>query len=126
MGDGQGLNERHEKVGEHSEASEGDRRILAELVALGSDLSKERHSIHYFAFGDQDDALAAGRELRKMGFRVEFGRELKARPESRRWPVLADRTEVIDEEVIGALRVSLTRLAKRFGGEYDGWEAQAG
>jgi Regulator of ribonuclease activity B len=70
--------------------------------------------------------MAAGRELKTLGFRVEFGRGLKAQPESRRWPVLADRTEVINEEVIIALRGPLTRLAKRFGGEYDGWEAQVG
>jgi hypothetical protein len=43
--------EGYEKVGEYSEASEGDRKILAELVAMGSDLSKARHSIHYFTLG---------------------------------------------------------------------------
>jgi regulator of RNase E activity RraB len=116
--------EGYEKLGEYSEASEGDRKILAELVARGSDLSKPRHTIHYFYFDSEEDARAAGRNLREIGFDVSVGVELRPEYAAKPWPVLADRTEVINEGVIAALRGPLTSIAKRRGGDYDGWEAQ--
>jgi hypothetical protein len=55
---------------------------------------------------------------------MQVGEMLEAELPSRRWPVTADRTEIINEGVIRALRDPFVDIAERHGGEYDGWEAQ--
>lgn len=39
--------------------------------------------------------------------------------------MIAERTEVINERVISALRWPFQEIAEKYGGEYDGWEAAA-
>jgi|ERR1700734_1623653 len=116
--------EGYEQLDSYTDEDEADRKILRQLVEMGSDLSKERHSIHYFYFESKVGAQAAGLELEKMNFEVQVGEMLEEEPSSRRWPVTADRTEVINEAVIRALRDPFVEIAKSHGGEYDGWEAQ--
>jgi len=105
---------------------EADRKVLAQLVEQGSDLSKPRHSIHYFYFEDEASARAAAGELERMDFGVSIGEKLDEDREPQLWPVTAERRDVINRDVIAALRGPLAEIAERHGGEYDGWEAQAG
>ena len=115
----------YEQTGSYTDSDEGDRKVLSQLIEAGSDLSRARHSIHYFYFGSQAAAEAAGDDLLVLNFDVQIGEPLPDEPSSRRWAVMADRTEIVNESVIRALRPPLTEIAERHGGEYDGWEAQA-
>jgi regulator of RNase E activity RraB len=120
------MREGYEPIDEYLGTEEGDRKILARLVEMGSDLGKPRHSIHYFYFESEDSARVAAQELGQMGFAVGIGERLDEDRDPQRWPVTADRIEVINQEVIAALRAPLTEIAVRNRGEYDGWEAQVG
>ena len=51
-----------------------------------------------------------------MDFEVRIGEYLESEPEERRWPVLAERTEVINAEVVRAWRGPLNQVAQRNGG----------
>jgi hypothetical protein len=117
--------EGYEQTGSYTDEDDADRQVLNQLIQLGSDLRKERHSIHYFYFETEAGADEARKELARMQFEARAGAQLESEPTSRRWPVIAERTEVIDEKVIRILRKPLTEIAKRHGGEYDGWEAAA-
>src|ERR1700733_13880283 len=96
--------EGYEATDSFSNDDEADLKVLDQLVGMGSDLNKERHSIHYLYFASEADALAAAKELEAMNFHVEVGEFLPEEPLSRSWPVSADRTEVINMAVVKALR----------------------
>lgn len=113
----------YEQTDSFTDANEADRKVLRQLVEMGCDLENPRHSIHYFYFDSELGSLAAADELVAMAFNVQVGEQVATEPASRRWPVTGDRTEVINEGVIFALREPLTAIAGRHGGEYDGWEA---
>jgi regulator of RNase E activity RraB len=68
----------------------------------------------------------AADELGKMGFGVNVGEKLDEDCDPQQWPVTAERRDVINGDVVAALRGPLTEIAERHGGEYDGWEAQVG
>ncbi len=62
-----------------------------------------------------------------MGFRIKLGMKLeKSHVAMRPWLVMAEHTAIINEQSIHALRIPFTEIAEKHGGEYDGWEAQAG
>ena len=118
--------EGYEQTGSYTNEDEADRKVLAQLEEQGSDLSKPRHSIHYFYFEDEANARAAAQELEQMDFGVSIGEQLDEHRDPQRWPVTAERRDVINGAVIAALRPPLTEIAQRHRGEYDGWEAQVG
>jgi hypothetical protein len=120
------LVEGYEQTGSYKDPDDADQVVLDQLVQMGSDLTRERHSIHYFYFPTAAGAEEARKDLEKMNFETRAGLMLEGEPAPRRWPVTAERKEVINGEVIHALRKPLTEVAERFGGEYDGWEAQVG
>ena len=117
--------EGYEQTGSYSDEDDADRKVIAQLVDLGADLSKPRHAIHYMYFDSEAHADTACVELEQMGFAVSAGEELQAESQVLRWPVIAERTEVINEEVILTLREALRQTAQQHGGEYDGWEASS-
>jgi hypothetical protein len=49
-----------EQTGSYTDEDEADRKVLVQLVEQGSDLSKPRHSIHYFYFEDEANARGRG------------------------------------------------------------------
>lgn len=115
--------EGYQVIGKYDEPQDGDHSVLTRLKEMGSDLSKPRHSIHYFYFEEETSAEAAAEELETMGFDAATC-ELLETSNGTMWPVKAETISVINEDVIEALREPLTKLAERHGGEYDGWEAQ--
>jgi regulator of RNase E activity RraB len=116
----------YEQTGSYTDVDDADRKVLTQLLEMGSDLSRPRHSVHYFYFEDEGSAHAAARDLELMDFGVNVGEKLNEAREPKRWPVTAERRDVINGDVIAALRRPLTQIAERHGGEYDGWEAQVG
>jgi regulator of RNase E activity RraB len=115
--------EGYEVLGKYDAPKDGDQMVLSRLMEMGSDLSKPRHSIHYFYFEEEASADAAAAELKEIGFDA-YTCELLEASNGLKWPVKAEQMRAINEDVICALRGPLTELAKRHDGEYDGWEAQ--
>lgn len=113
----------YEETDSYTVEDEADQKVLDQLVQLGSDLRKERHSIHYFYFETEAGANQARKELERMQFEVLSGAEIESEPATRRWPLTAERTAVVNQNVIRVLRRPFTEIAEKYGGEYDGWEA---
>jgi hypothetical protein len=99
---------------------EADKLILQQMVSAGANLSKERHVIHYLYF--PDDALRANAEelLRQSKYQTRHGRDYgDVRPKS----LIAERTGLVNTEVVAKERTLITSIAESNHGEYDGWEA---
>ncbi len=119
------LVEGYEQTGSYTDMDDADRQVFDQLIELGADLSKKRHCIHYLYFPTEDGAQKARQDLKGMRFKVKVGKQVPSEPEARQWPISAEHTEVINMEVIRALRKPLTAIAENYDGEYDGWEAAA-
>jgi Regulator of ribonuclease activity B len=103
-----------------SDPREGDLQTLAQLLAHGADLTKERHVIHYLYF-TTDEARAKGEEqLQARGYKTRHGVDYgDVRPKS----LIAERHGLANEATIDEERTFLTGIAETDGGDYDGWEA---
>lgn len=103
--------------------AEGD-LVLAQLRALGADLSKPRDVRHYLYFPEDARAQAAADELHELGYEVIVeltpgGAETAQNP----WCVIASAERVADEQTVPAETSRMSDVASRLAGEYDGWEA---
>lgn len=83
----------------------------------GADLSRPRSVRHYLYFRAQRRAEAAAAALDGGRLQVEV------RPSGLRWVVVAVERAIVDEEWASAVRPQMVELAGRFGGGYDGWDA---
>jgi hypothetical protein len=106
-----------------------DRRLLAVLAAHGSDLSKPAHTIHFLYFNSLPAAQSAAAELSAAGYHV---RRVSRAPSTSLWSRLfgprqyscvAETHAVPAEAAVFATTQRMNALARRLGGEYDGWEA---
>jgi hypothetical protein len=99
---------------------EYDADAIAQLAAVGADLSAPRSIRHYIYVPNRGSADSIANELRQCGFRIE--QRLGADDLS--WLVLATHEAVLSEAVLMSARRSMEALVAKFGGgEYDGWEA---
>jgi hypothetical protein len=96
---------------------DADQEILRQLVELGAQLVHPRSVRAYLYFRSEDAALRAARELSEGGWTAEVGAE------SGTWLVRPERVMVVSPESVMAVRIELTAVATRHGGDYDGWEA---
>jgi hypothetical protein len=76
----------------------------------------------YLYFQARQDAESAGMELRTTGFHVEIEQSATGSD----WLCLASKWILPEHELLIRLRISLTDLARKFRGVYDGWETQVG
>jgi hypothetical protein len=108
---------------------DGDRRVLAALAAHGSDLTKPAHTIYFFYFKSIHAAKAAAGELERAGYK-----KLRVHPAPtkslwkrlfglRQFSCFAETHAVPSEAGVFATTDRMNALAKKFGGDYDGWEA---
>lgn len=100
--------------------AEADRRALRQLEALGADLTKPRHVIHFLYFEDEASARRAAAEIEKAGYSAKV---LAPDGAFREWRVHADGTRVLGPSTVDAFRAWFEHVASDLGGEYDGWEA---
>jgi hypothetical protein len=100
---------------------EADRLALRQLAGRGADLSKPRHVIHFLYFPSEAEARAV---IETIG--DAWKTELEAPTESiGQWCVKADGNRTVSYETAAAFRSWFDDIARRHGGEYDGWEAAA-
>lgn len=110
--------------GPHEQVGDDEDLVLAQLRALGADLSQPRDVRHYLYFANEASADAAARELRELGYNVEVGPAAGAdEPAPNPWCVLASAERVADERTVPLETTRMTTVATKLAGEYDGWEA---
>ena len=103
-----------------STAHEQDARVIELLRRNGSDFSK-RHLVDYFlVVPNEAGAKAVAAQLEQTGYSI---REVGVQAKGRMWEVHAQRFQLIQLEAMQATTTTLTELAKKLGGYYDGWGA---
>ena len=94
-----------------------DGRVLKQLVAQGSDLSKP-HSVQFFLYlPDQARATQACNALKAEGYECK----VQEQPRGSQWQCLATRSLVPSHAEIVAISARMEELAKMHGGSYNGW-----
>ena len=103
-----------------------DRDAIAQLKSNGSDVTKPADVLHYLYIPSRRDADEAARGLVAAGYRAAVEAPLGMLPNGtmeRRYSVKAHKTVVPSIENIRRARAVFEALARRYHGEYDGWEA---
>ncbi len=97
-----------------------DRIALRQLEALGADLTKPRHVIHFLYFETEHPARQAATVIEQAGYSAKV---LQPDERFKEWRVHADSTRVLSETTVDGFRSWFDHVADAHGGEYDGWEA---
>lgn len=98
-----------------------DRTVIEALRQAGADLSLPRDVRHYLYVPNEKIAAFLGPRIEQIGYTVETSQEA----EGPRWLILISGIQVVTEDEIASSRETFEGLAKKAGGEYDGWEAAA-
>ncbi len=111
----------------HPSPNAADSAVLASLREHGADLSKPTEHLFYLYFPDERTARAAASDIAsgQAAHNVSFDNAELDRPHERRtqWMVRLTATMRPDLAVVGGLGAWFTAVARKHGGEYDGWEA---
>lgn len=98
-----------------------DEITLKQLRALGADLERPRHVLHFVFFDTESNARIVAREAEAAGYETTI---LDPNERVPQWCVRAETTNrVVNESTVKAFRAWFELLASEHGGEYDGWEA---
>ncbi|MFN2466235.1 MAG: ribonuclease E inhibitor RraB [Candidatus Dormibacteria bacterium] len=97
-----------------------DRRTLAELSRVGSDMWKHHEIENFLYMPHEMAARSSAARLEGKGYRVKI--EAPAGPRAT-WLVLSYRWVVPAAAAIAEIRGLQEALAVEFGGDYDGWGA---
>jgi hypothetical protein len=103
------------------EAGSGDAQVLAQLRSAGVDLTAPLEIRHYLYFKQEGDARRLALEF---GESPEWRVEVRRAAQGPEWLFLLPQRAVLDLAVTQGSRKSLTEMASRTGGDYDGWEAK--
>lgn len=104
-----------------------DQAVLAQMKAAGDDLSKPTDIVFYLYIPSHADALASASTLRNEGFKstVDFPLgKLSDGTTENRWSVISHLSAVPTLKTIHRAAATMTALARRYHGDYDGWEAE--
>lgn len=99
----------------------GDLAVLAQIEAHGSDLTRERHIVHYLYFSTADGRDHASAALEIEGYTARPG--VVASEYEHPYLLTAERTGLVNEAEITRERELFTSIAEANAGSYDGWEA---
>ncbi|MCD9085477.1 ribonuclease E inhibitor RraB [Stenotrophomonas sp. SY1] len=99
-------------------AEQQDARAIENLVAAGSDITKE-HDIDFFMqLPDKARAESAAKDLQSLGYTVM---SIDERRDPTDWEIHAVRRMAPLLKTMTATTRSLEAIAARYGGNYDGW-----
>ena len=97
-----------------------DAAVIAQIVKLKPNLSKPCPIRFFLYFPSEISAINSATELRDKEFTVEVVSSIG----KFKWLCLATREMFPEVTTLTTLRCSIVDLAKKYGGEYDGWEAE--
>lgn len=101
-----------------------DMIVLKQLVMAGADLTAPRHVLYYLSFDNQVSAEAAAQAATNAGFLATI--EAPEQEEPGEWSVVCEREGyVLSMDIVRDNTDFFEELARRLGGEFDGWEASA-
>jgi hypothetical protein len=99
-----------------------DEISIRQLRAIGADLERPRHVLHFLYFDREQDARSAADATGAAGYETTV---MPPAEQIEQWCVRAETTRVVNESTIRAFRAWFELLASEHAGEYDGWEAAA-
>jgi hypothetical protein len=97
-----------------------DAAVFSMLRRFGKNVAGLEKVDFYLYFSDQSNAELARKALLASGFSVGLNRSSS----DSRWLCLATKKMTRKVESLVSMRMDLVELARRFHGEYDGWETQ--
>ena len=101
-----------------SVAEQQDARVIENLVAARSDISK-LHDIDFFMFlPSESQANAAAAEMEQLGYVVT---SIDQPASQSQWQIHATRRMAPQLEAMTAATRTLEEVASKHGGDYDGW-----
>jgi uncharacterized protein (TIGR01619 family) len=95
-------------------------KVVIKLQEAGDKLDKERLVDHWLYFSDAKSRDSFIVYAKAKGFKIE-SKEL--RDEAKRFQLHISRSDKVDLSSISKLTLELRREAKKYHGDYDGWEA---
>jgi regulator of RNase E activity RraB len=95
-----------------------DKQAVNELASV-SDTDAPHVILHYVYLPNKEAAASVAQELRSSGYETEE----RLGADGADWLVLARHVAVPTGELMVSTRQTMETLVSRFGGEYDGWEA---
>ena len=104
-----------------AEGMSADVEILRQLKKAGSDLSKPHFPEFLFDFPSEAAAQEAVTKIKALGFDAE----ITPPAPGRQWPVRAQKSMVLTDDVLKRTRYQFDRIARAGQGTYDGWGAPA-
>lgn len=96
----------------------GDARVIAQLKAAGSNLSRPHPMEFFLYFPSEAAAVRASQRIATRGFRTGVR---PAADGGARWLVLAGKDLVPLERTLLDIRREFSTIAAAEGGDYDGW-----
>jgi hypothetical protein len=97
-----------------------DAAVIAQIRKLKPNLCRACPIRFFLYFSSQSDATKSANELRDKDFSVE----VISSKGKLQWLCLASKEIVPEITTLATLRGGLVELALKYGGEYDGWEAE--
>ncbi len=103
-----------------------DQKTIAQLRKAGANLTKRTDVVHYLYIPVRQDADSAAQQAAAAGYRATVQPPLGRLPNGtveNRYSVVAHADVVPSLANVRKARAFFEALARRYGGEYDGWEA---
>ena len=100
-------------------ATDADVRVLERLRELGCDSTRPRGTRHFIYAPTREDAQAIVGVLERQGWETSIQEDVEIAL------VTASCLRVLTGPLVRETREHLTALASQYGGQYDGWEADA-
>lgn len=99
-------------------AEQQDARVIENLVAAGSDISKLHNVDFFMLLPSEAQAKMAAAEMERLGYTVA---SIDQPPGQSQWQIQATRRMAPQLEAMTATTRELEAVAARHGGDYDGW-----
>jgi hypothetical protein len=104
-----------------ADGADADRRTLEQLREAGADLSRPTLFKHFLVFRAEGSADASHRWLKHRGY---LGHVARPQRPQEPWAVIVQNQGIPSPPSIARMRAVMEATANRYGGEYDGWEAE--
>jgi regulator of RNase E activity RraB len=101
-------------------ALEQDARVVEVLQKNGSDFSKPHQVDYFYVLPSESSAKELAAELGSMGPTVK---KISKLPDGKGWEIYAQQSQLVNIEIMQNTTTTFAKLAKKFGGYYDGWGA---